>query len=66
MLLKNTSRYPTDEVRELLAFAAEGLDLAKVAVHVKNTSGAYAGMSCGPKLLERRAHARSLPGATAL
>ena len=45
MLLKNTSRYPTEEARELLAFAAEGLNLAKVAVHVKNTSSAYAGMS---------------------
>jgi hypothetical protein len=45
MLLKNTSRYPTEEVRKLLAVAAEGLDLRKVAVHVKNSAHAYAGIS---------------------
>ena len=62
MLLKNTSRYPTEEARELLAFAAEGLDLAKVAVHVKNTSGAYAGMSyeAEPRIANASASAKHL------
>ncbi len=45
MLLKNTSRYPIEEVRRLLAFASEGIDLRRVAVHMKNGTHAYAGMS---------------------
>jgi len=51
MLLKNTSRYPTDEVRELLAFAAEGLDLGGanigfgLASAVGCRSTAYSGRS---------------------
>ena len=62
MLLKNTSRYPTEEARELLAFAAEGLNLAKVAVHVKNTSSAYAGMSyeAVPRIANAPASAKHL------
>lgn len=44
MLLKNTSRYPTEEVRRLLEYAADGFDLRRVAVHVRNCGrGAYAG-----------------------
>lgn len=45
MILKNTSRYPTETVSELLAFAADGFDLRGVAVHVKNSKHAYAGMA---------------------
>ncbi len=42
-VLKNTSRYPTDEVRELIAFAVDEISLAQVAIHVKNCRYAYAG-----------------------
>lgn len=42
MRLQNTSRYPTEEVRQLVEFAARGVTLARVAVHVKNhTSGCF-------------------------
>lgn len=45
MLLKNTSRYETVEIRRLLEFAAVDRDLRGVAVHVKNSKHAYAGMA---------------------
>jgi hypothetical protein len=45
MLLKNTSRYPIREIRELLTVAAAGLDLAVVEVHVKNTAAAMVARS---------------------
>lgn len=45
MILKNASRYPTAEIRRLLAFAADGFDLRRVAVHVKNSQHAYRGMA---------------------
>jgi hypothetical protein len=41
--LKNTSRYPTEEVCDLLAFAMGDQWSDTVAVHVKNTRRAYAG-----------------------
>ncbi len=42
-LFTNTSRYPTDEVHALVAFAVAELDLTGVAIHVKNCRHAYAG-----------------------
>jgi hypothetical protein len=43
MYLRNTSRFATDEVRRLLAIATAGVRMTRVAVHVKNSAGAYAG-----------------------
>lgn len=54
MRLKNTSRYPDAEVRALIEFGTKGVNLAGVAVHVKNSAHAYAGRayygvpSCSP------------------
>lgn len=45
MLLKNTSRYPTEEIRRLLEWAADGFDLRGVAVHIKNSKHAYRGLA---------------------
>lgn len=42
-LLKNTSRYPTETVRALIAFAMETVWSEQLAVHVKNSRRAYAG-----------------------
>ena len=62
MILKNTSRYPTDEVRTLLMISADRVDLVRVAVHVKNSRHAYAGMA-----YERVPHiANAAPTATRL
>lgn len=36
MRLKNTSRYPTEEVRRLVEFAMRGVNTARLEVHVKN------------------------------
>ena len=43
MIVKNTSRYPTDEVERLVAFAAKGTDSTDVEVHVKNSKWVFAG-----------------------
>ena len=43
MRIKNTSRYPDERVREILAFAARGIRDSGVEVHVKNSSYIYAG-----------------------
>lgn len=43
MRLKNTSRYPTPEVRSLVEFATKGIRLNRVAIHVKNSNGSYKG-----------------------
>lgn len=43
MILRNTSRYPIEEVRRLLEIAAADRDLRRVAVNVKNCGAAYAG-----------------------
>ena len=45
MRLQNTSRYPTQEVRELVEFATKGIRLTRVAVHVKNHRGSIRGMA---------------------
>lgn len=47
MPLKNTSRYPISEVRALvtLGFRVAGCAMSKVAIHVKNSKFAYAGMA---------------------
>lgn len=46
MRIKNTSRYPDDEVAALVRFAAKGINLTRVAVHVKNATGkTYRGMA---------------------
>ena len=51
MLLKNTGRYPTHEVRKLLAVAARGLDLERVAVHVVDSHRAYDDRPCIAKMV---------------
>jgi hypothetical protein len=43
MYLKNTSRYDIEEIKDLLAYAADGFDLNSVAVNVKNCSRGYVG-----------------------
>jgi hypothetical protein len=44
MFLRNTSRYPTDEVGSLVEFATSEVDMHFVCVNVKNShSRAYAG-----------------------
>jgi hypothetical protein len=44
MQVSNTSRYPTDEVRRLVALATAGVEMDDVAVNVKNSSRkAYGG-----------------------
>lgn len=45
MRLKNTSRYDTEEARELIEFGMRGVNTAHVAVHLKNSQHAHAGMS---------------------
>ena len=34
--IRNTSRYPDDEVRECVLFAVQGIDMRRVCVNVKN------------------------------
>lgn len=36
MVLRNTSAYPTDEVRELIEFATRDVDMTRVCINVKN------------------------------
>ena len=43
MRLKNTSKYPADEVRRLVEFGMRGVRTSRLQVHVKNCSAAYAG-----------------------
>lgn len=43
MLLTNTSRYPDDEIRALVAFGMDGIDHSTLAVRVKNSRRAYRG-----------------------
>lgn len=44
MVIRNTSRYPTETVRELVKFATAGVDMRRVCVNVKNRwKAAYAG-----------------------
>ncbi|MBS7622269.1 hypothetical protein KEJ39_01160 [Candidatus Bathyarchaeota archaeon] len=43
MRIKNTSRYPTDEVEQLVRFASRGIDSSRVEVHVKNSKRVFAG-----------------------
>lgn len=46
MRIKNTSRFPDDEVRELVEFGMQGVRTARLAVNVKNaTKTAYRGMA---------------------
>src|SRR5579883_3484313 len=45
MIFKNSSRYPSDEVRRLVEFALRNLDHRKVAVHIKNTTYAFRGFA---------------------
>jgi hypothetical protein len=58
MQITNTSRYPVDEVRRLVALATTGVEMGDVAVNVKNSSRkAYGGRAyCGvPRLSPVRA-----------
>ncbi len=48
MFFANTSRYPTDAVAHLVAFAMAKLDVTGIAVNVKNCSRAYAGRAYHP------------------
>lgn len=43
--LRNTSRYPTAEVRALVKFAMSECDVRGVCVNVKNSTWAYRGMA---------------------
>ncbi|MCL5999346.1 MAG: hypothetical protein M1546_25275 [Chloroflexi bacterium] len=43
MYVRNRSRYPTGEVQQLLAVAAEGIDTADVEVHIRNSKGCFSG-----------------------
>lgn len=43
MIVRNTSSYPTEEVKKLVAFAAKGFNDSKVCINVKNNSRSYAG-----------------------
>jgi hypothetical protein len=44
MVLRNTSRYPTDDVRALVEFATGEIDMNRVCVNVKNSrTRAYSG-----------------------
>ena len=44
MVLRNTSRYPDDDVRSLVEFATADVDMRRVCVNVKNSrKSAYAG-----------------------
>lgn len=43
MRLRNTSAYPTDEVRELVEFATRGINMSRVCVNVKGTSKRWGG-----------------------
>ena len=45
MRLTNSSDYPTEEVAALVAFAMKGVKTTRLAVKVKNCSGAYGGMA---------------------
>jgi hypothetical protein len=62
MLLRNTSRYPTEKIRTLLSIAADEIDLRKVEVHVKNSKFAYAGMAYNsiPKIAKVASSSRYL------
>jgi hypothetical protein len=47
MWIRNTSRYPDDQVRELVRFATRDIDMRNVCVNVKNgelAGGAYNGV----------------------
>lgn len=48
MFFTNTSRYPTTTVAALVTFVLADLDLADVAINVKNCSHAYAGRAYHP------------------
>ncbi len=59
MRLKNTSRYPLDEVKRLVEFAMRGINTTGVAVHVRNNNrSAYAGCAyqqvprCSPRAIQ--------------
>lgn len=41
--VRNTSRYPTDEVRALVKFASQEIDMRAVCVNVKNATIPYRG-----------------------
>jgi hypothetical protein len=62
MYLRNTSRYPTDEVRRLVDFATRGVSLTRASVHVKNTAFGLAGMAYFtiPRISSAHGGARSL------
>lgn len=43
MIIRNTSRYPTREVKALVRFATSELDMRRVCVNVKNSSRVRSG-----------------------
>lgn len=43
MIIRNTSQYATDHVRNLVKWACAPIDMRRVCVNVKNTSGFFAG-----------------------
>jgi hypothetical protein len=52
MRIKNTSRYPTVEIEQLVRFAAKGVGTSGAEVHVKNSRHVLSGGAW--RLLERR------------
>ncbi len=45
MIIRNTSIYPTPEVRELVKFATAEVDMRRVCLKVKNSRHAFRGMA---------------------
>ena len=45
MRIRNTSRYPTDEVREIVKWACAPIDMHHVCVNVKGSSRSFRGMA---------------------
>src|SRR5690242_14068927 len=43
MFVRNSSRYPTDEVEQLVAHGAWGIDTDDIEIHVRNSKGSFSG-----------------------
>ena len=47
MIIRNTSKYSTEEVTALIRLGAGDLNVSRVCVNVRNSKGAYAGRAYG-------------------
>lgn len=45
LVIRNRSRYASDDVRDLIKFAVSEIDMRGVCVNVKNATGAFRGMA---------------------